>query len=197
MIRAGLVAALLAAWGAAACTRVVEQPPLPTPQAPPPVVKPVVRKAARSANPWGSTSFASDRPAAVAPRPVAVQARPAAVDTLNGDPKGLTREDLQKAVDAVMPTIAACFDGAEGAGSVAVSFDADPGGKPVNLKVSGGGPGPEGCVRGVLGGLRLPTFTGAPVPVHLPLAIRAPTRAKTAAAPPAPSGQPPPLFVNP
>jgi hypothetical protein len=196
MIRAAF---FLLVWGAAACTKVQEQPVLPPPEAPPPVVKPVVRKPARSANSWGS-SFASERPAAPAPRAVvAVDARPATVETLNGDPNGLKREDLQKAVDAVMPTLAACFDNAEGAGSVAVSFDADPGGKPINLKVSGGGPGPEGCVRGVLGGLRLPTFTGAPVPVHLPLAIRAPVRAKTAAAPAtaAPPGAPPPLFVTP
>jgi hypothetical protein len=201
MIRAAW-AAILVAWGTAACSRTLEQPPPPPPEAPPPAVKPMVKKAARPANPWGSSwgasSFATERPAAAsAPRAVAVDARPAA-NTLNGDPDGLKQEDLQKAIDAVMPTIAACFDGAEGAGSVTVSFDADPSGRPANLKVAGGGAGPEGCVRGVLGGLRLPTFTGAPVPVALPLAIRAPVRAKTAAAPAAvPSGQPPPLFVNP
>jgi hypothetical protein len=203
LLRSGLLGAGLLGSGGA-CTKVIEQPTLAPPDNPPPEVK-VAKKPTRppSRNPWPpSTAFASDRTAPVARPAAAPDTRPA-VETLNGDPNGLKREDLQKELDGAMPALAACFDGSEGSSNVALSFDADPAGKAANLKVSGGNPTSAGCVRGVLGGLRLPAFSGAAVPVHFPLTVRAPVRPKPAAAaqaataPAAEPAAPPPLFVNP
>ncbi len=196
------VAALWLACAGGACTKVQEQPELPRQVMAQPIASAPAKPARPRNTPWpSSTPFAPDR---VAPaRRSAPDTRPA-VETLNGDPNGLKREDLQKVMDGAMPALAGCFEGSEGSISVAVSFDADPGGKATNLKVSGGGAGAEKCVSGVAAGLRLPSFAGASVPVHFPLSIRAPIRAKPAAAasPGAPAAAPEPaapapLFMNP
>jgi hypothetical protein len=169
-----------------ACTKVNEQPVLP-PTVQPPAPQPVARKPAPRPAPWRS-AFASDKPREpVARLPRQPDAGPPP-ETLNGDPNGLKREALQKALDGAMPAFAACFDGSQGSMSVSLSFDADPGGKASNLRVSGGGGA----------GLALPTFSGSAVPVHFPLSIRAsapaPAPAPAAKAEPA---RPAPVFVNP
>jgi hypothetical protein len=193
MVRHALVALLVGC--SAACTKVNEQPALP-PQAPSPAVGPVVKKTVRPRPTW-STSFESDRPV-VARRTAPPDARPA-IETLNGDPNGLAREELQKALDAAMPAFARCFESSEGSVNVSLSFDAEPAGEASKLKISGGGAAAERCVSGVVNGLRLPTFSGPPVPVHFPLSIQAATRPKTAAVPQPASepARPAPLFVSP
>jgi hypothetical protein len=197
MIR-GRTTFLAAAALLGACTKVNEQPVLP-PQAPavpqaavkkPPAPRPPVR--------WKS-AFASERTTTTTTTrlPRTPDAGPA-VDTLNGDPQGLKREALQKALDAAMPSFAACFDGSQGSVNVALSFDVDPSGRASKLRVTGGGAAAERCVSGVTNGLRLPTFAGPPVPVHFPLSIRASAPAAPAApAATAESARPSPLFVNP
>jgi hypothetical protein len=193
---AGTVAACLLALGAGACSKVNEQPPLPAPEEAPPPVK-QVKKAPRPNRPWPSSSaFASDQMAAQ-PRAAPDAARPA-VETLNGDPNGLKREDLQKILDGAMPAFAACFDKAERSVNLALSFDAEAAGSVGNLKVSGGDPASDTCVKRVVTGLRLPTFSGPAVPVHFPLSIQASVR-KMPATPPPPAepARPAPVFVNP
>jgi hypothetical protein len=160
----GLLSVLTLAAGA--CTKVQEQPVL---QTPPPEAKPAPpplppRAAKPAKQRWGF-----DPPA---PPPRRQPAEPAvAVDTLNGDPNGLKRDDLQKALDAAMPRFTSCFGSATGSVNVSLTFDATAEGKPDNIKVAGGG-GADGCVTGVVKGLRLPTFSGKPVPVSFPLSIQ-------------------------
>jgi hypothetical protein len=182
-----------------ACTKVNEQPILPAaaeiPEAAQAAKKPAPRPPARGG--WKS-AFASDRPSDPPARlPRTPDAAPPA-ETLNGDPEGLKREALQKALDAAMPAFAACFDGSQGSVNVSLSFDADPSGRARNLRISGGGAAAERCVSGVAAGLALPTFTGAAVPVHFPLSIRAsaPVAAPAPAAKAEPA-KPAPVFVNP
>jgi hypothetical protein len=130
-------------------------------------------------------------------------------DTLNGDPKGPTREALSQALDGVLPAVARCFP--DGAASVGVSLEADPSGKAANVKVTGAGAA-EGCVRGAVAAVRLPTFEGKAVPVSFPINIQttrpappagaAPTAAAAPVAPPAPEpvpggAAPPSVFVQP
>jgi hypothetical protein len=192
--------ALSSIWGAAGCIKVNEQPPLPEVELEPPPAAPVVKKAPRPNRPWAPTAFASDP----APPPAQVAAKPDAarpvVETLNGDPNGLKREDLQKILDGAMPAFAACFEKSETSVNVGLSFDADPAGGASNLKVTGGDPASSSCVKKVVSGLRLPGFSGPAVPVHFPLSIHASTRPKPAAsAPPAVTepARPAPVFVNP
>ena len=190
--RAGLAAGL-ALGLAGACTKVVEPPPLePGPPVPEPV-KP--RKFAPPPPAWPS------RPAAPAPPPAAPKEAAPAVETLNGDPDGLKREDLQNKLDAAMDRFSACVD-APGTTHVALSFEAAPEGGAQNVKVSGGGATAEKCVAGVVAGLSLPKFSGKAVPVHFPITVQ---RTVTQPAPRAPDEQraagrpmsPPMIFVKP
>jgi hypothetical protein len=176
-----------------ACTKVVEPPVLePAPPAPEPVKK---RNVAPPPRAWPS------RPAAqVAPPPAPKPAEPA-IETLNGDPQGLKREDLQNALDGAMDRFSACVDSA-GTTRVALSFDADPSGGAQNVKVSGGGASAESCVAAVVTRLSLPKFSGKSVPVHFPITVqrtvtqRAPSAPDERRASGGPSG-PPTLFVKP
>jgi hypothetical protein len=195
--RVGLAAAVALSLGGlgAACTKVVE-PPVLDPQAP--VPEPVKkRKFAPPPPAWPAA-----KPAAPTPPPPPPPAAPA-VETLNGDPEGLKREDLQNRLDAAMDRFTACVD-APGTTRVALSFDAAPEGGAQNVKVSGGGAVADKCVAGVVAGLSLPKFSGKPVPVHFPIVVQRtvtqqparPAAEEERRASGGPSG-PPMIFVKP
>ena len=180
-----------------ACTKVNEQPVAPAPaqiaaSAPKEKTRPPAPR------PKWETTFDEDEEAPPAP-PSPPPAAP--VETLNGDPEGLRREDLQKTLDAALPSLASCFDGAVGSVSVALSFDADPAGKAENIQISGADPTAKSCVSARVKALSLPRFAGKAVPVHFPISVqRTTTAAKPAekASPsPAAAAGPPPVFINP
>jgi hypothetical protein len=199
-VRLALGALGVLALAAGACTKVQEQPVL---QAPPPEARPAPPPPPKAAKPakarWGFD----------APAPPRRQADPqpaVASDTLNGDPNGLKREDLQKTLDAAMPRFTSCFDSATGSVNVSLTFDAGPDGKPDNVKVAGGGSTADRCVATVVNGLRLPTFSGKPVPVSFPLSIqRTVTQTTAPKKPPLTTDLPnntgrlasPPMFIRP
>jgi hypothetical protein len=193
--RAGSGAALaLVVALSGACTKVVEPPVL---ESPPPPPEPAKKRKVASAPAWPSS-----RPSTPTPTPSAPGPEQPAVETLNGDPEGLKREDLQNILDAAMDRFTACVD-APGTTRVALSFDADPSGSPQNVKVAGGGAPAEACVAGVVATLPLPKFSGKPVPVHFPITVQ---RTITQPAPRAPDEQrrasggpsgPPMIFVKP
>jgi hypothetical protein len=196
MIRPLLVAVALLG----ACTKVNEQPPAPqtAPLEQVPRQATAPRPTAKLRSPTWTSAWVDDQTRPPTPKLAARPDAAPAPATLNGDPKGLEREALQKILDAAMPAFAACFDGVQGSHTVALSFDADPAGRANNVRVQGGGPGAERCVSGVAAGLSLPSFSGNPVPVHFPLSIRGTTTTPPPAAAKAePPAQPAPVFVNP
>jgi hypothetical protein len=138
------------------------------------------------------------------PAPVVVAAQPSASPgqggpaTLNGDPNGLTRETLNQAVQGAMGSLASCFASLTQDPMVAVSFEADPSGRPSLLRVNGAPPDAERCIRNIVQGMRFPAFQGKGVQVDLPLSFH---RVAQPAQPGGPSaGQQPgaaPLFLDP
>jgi hypothetical protein len=128
----------------------------------------------------------------------------AVVATLNGDPNGLKQEDLQRALDGAVGSLASCFK-AGGPSNVGLSFDADPSGRPSGIKVSGASPETERCISNTLSGVRLPRFSGNAVPVQFPLSVHAPApvagatapSSTGAAAPATAAPAAPPIFVKP
>ena len=176
--RAGLAAGLALSLGlAGACTKVVEPPLLePGPPVPEPVKKRQVRPAA------ARLAVPPRRPGAAAPAPK--EAAPV-VETLNGDPEGLKREDLQNRW--TRPWIASAPAWTRRAPRAwPCRSTPTPEGGAQNVKVSGGGAAAEKCVAGVVAGLSLPKFSGKPVPVHFPITVQ---RTVTQPAPRAPDEQ--------
>jgi hypothetical protein len=165
-----LVAALWLLVGTVAgCTKVRQQTdPLPARPLPP-----IAHSSEPTRRPWPTTPAAVTQPPDAAPAVI--------VDTLNGDPKGLKREDINNALQQALPTLAACFQGA-GPPSIGLSFDAEPDGKATNIKVSGASPEGERCVSATLGRTKLPVFEGKSVPVSFPISIYRPTEVPTPAA---------------
>jgi hypothetical protein len=106
--------------------------------------------------------------AVVQPSGSAGQGQPA---TLNGDPNGLTREALNHSIQGAMGSLASCFSALTQDPMVAVSFEADPSGHPSLLRVNGAPPDAERCIRGIVQGIRFPTFQGKGVQVDLPLSF--------------------------
>jgi len=119
--------------------------------------------------------------------------------TLNGDPNGITRETLNRSIQSSMGALASCFTNITQDPMVAVSFEADPSGRPSLVRVRGAPPDAERCIRNVVQSMRFPSFQGKGVQVDLPLSFH---RSRTAG-PPQPAGpqpaQPagPPLFIEP
>jgi hypothetical protein len=123
--------------------------------------------------------------------------QPATRGTLNGDPNGITRETLNRSIQGSMGALAACFTNITQDPMVAVSFEADPSGRPSLVRVNGAPPDAERCIRSVVQGIRFPSFEGKGVQVDLPLSfhhVRSP-----AANPAGHQEQPgaPPLFLEP
>jgi hypothetical protein len=100
---------------------------------------------------------------------------------LNGDPKGLKREDINNALQQALPTFAACFQG-PGSPSIGLSFDAEPDGRASNVKVTGASPDGERCVTATLGRTKLPVFEGKSVAVSFPISVFRPAEVPTPAA---------------
>ena len=119
--------------------------------------------------------------------------------TLNGDPNGITRDTLNRAVQGAMGSLAACFSTLTEDPMVSVSFEADPSGKPSLVRVGGAPPDAERCLRDVVQSIHFPSFEGKGVQVDLPLSFHRVARPAQQAAPP--GGQQPsqgaPLFLQP
>jgi hypothetical protein len=117
--------------------------------------------------------------------------------TLNGDPNGITRESLNRSVQGAMGALAGCFASTTQDPTIAVSFEADPSGKPSLVRISGAPPDAEHCVREVVQNIRFPAFDGKAVPVDLPLSFHRVARPEQASQPAqaAPAG--PSLFLQP
>jgi len=184
------------------CKRHSYLPPLPTPpQISAPEPRPSNKKVAYRAEPGTpiAPSVIPDDPAPTALAPLSGGSEKAAVQraTLNGDSNGLTRETLHRAVQGAMAALASCFASVTQDPTVAVSFEADPSGKPTLVRISGAPPDAEHCVRDVVQSIRFPAFDGKAVQVDLPLSFHrvprpAPANQPTQAAPAAPS-----LFLQP
>jgi len=145
-------------------------------------------------------------PVVISDDPVPSEAQPGAATgqaggrlTLNGDANGITRETLNRSIQAAMGSLAACFANLTQDPMVAVSFEADPSGRPSLVRVNGAPSDAERCIRNVVQGIRFPSFEGKGVQVDLPLSFH------RVAAPPQsgnPSGEQqapaaPPLFMEP
>jgi hypothetical protein len=121
----------------------------------------------------------------VAPTPTALppDAAPSVViDTLNGDPKGLKREDINNALQGALPTLASCFQGPGAPPSIGLTFDAEPDGRASNIKVNGASPAATSCVSASLARVKLPVFEGKSVPVSFPITVYSPPVPTPAAA---------------
>jgi len=91
--------------------------------------------------------------------------------TLNGDPNGLTREALSRSLQGAMGSLATCFSSSDQDPMVAVSFEAEPSGRPSMLRIGGAPPQAEQCIRNIVQNIRFPSFEGKAVPVDLPLSF--------------------------
>jgi hypothetical protein len=174
-------AALVLALGG--CTRVTEPDPAP-PAAPPAAPAPRPPRPQSRPSPWPSQLL----PAAARPVDAAPVLIPTA-DTLNGDPKGLKKEEISAALQKALPSLAPCL-GAAGSGNVGLSFDASPEGRARNIKVTNASPETERCVSSTLADLKLPTFEGKSVPLDFPLTVHRPDPPAPVAAEPPPAGPP-------
>jgi len=154
---------------------------------------------------YRQTGGESIAPMVIADDPAPTQAQPGGGaqapgrSTLNGDPNGITRETLNRSIQGAMGSLAACFTNITQDPMVAVSFEADPSGRPSMLRVSGAPPDAEHCIRNVMQGVRFPAFEGKGVQVDLPLSFH---RAARPAQPASPSGEQQaqgaaPLFLQP
>ena len=195
-----LVAGLLGATDA--CKRQSYLPPLTQlPQVSAPAPRPsnkTVAYRAEPGTPIAPSVIPDDPPPAAFVAPSASSDK-AAVQraTLNGDPNGITRETLNHSVQGAMGALAACFASMTQDPMVAVSFEADPSGKPSLVRISGAPSDAEHCVREAVQNIRFPAFDGKAVQVDLPLSFHrvprpAPANQPTQAAPAAPS-----LFLQP
>lgn len=143
-------------------------------------------------------------PVVIADDPVAPQAVPTVTghpggsnQTLNGDPRGITRETLNRSIQGAMGALAGCFANITHAPMVAVSFEADPNGRPSLVRVNGAPPDAERCIRGVVQGIRFPSFDGKGVQVDLPLSFHRTTGTPQTVNQPAKQAAAPPLFLDP
>lgn len=124
--------------------------------------------------------------------------KPVGSVTLNGDPNGITRETLNRSIQGAMGALASCFTNITHDPMVAVSFEADPSGRPSLVRVAGAPPDAERCIRNVVQGMRFPSFQGKGVQVDLPLSFhrsRVATPQATGQQPAQPAA--PPLFIEP
>lgn len=141
-------------------------------------------------------SWGLNQGAEAAPRRVALQTGatyPGATTSLNGDPGGLNREQLQVALQASLPRLSGCFSNGTDT-SVVVSFDADPSGSVRGVRVRGAVDA-EPCVRQAIESIRFSRFSGNPVAIDYPINISRTTQIVTN--PPAQPVDKPPEAVNP
>jgi hypothetical protein len=140
--------------------------------------------------------IADDPAPAAAPTPGA--ANKGGSGTLNGHPGGITRETLNRSIQGSMGALAACFTNLTNDPMVAVSFEAEPSGRPSLVRINGAPPDAERCIRNIVQGIRFPGFEGKGVQVDLPLSFHRVSRpAQPAAANQQAQENAPPLFLEP
>lgn len=105
-----------------------------------------------------------------------------APETLNGDPEGLKRDELQAALQGVLGRLAQCFVKSEVTSAV-VSFEADPTGVPRGIRVKGAEGPTASCISGIVSAISFPRFSGNPVPIDYPISV---LKQQTAAIPETP-----------
>jgi hypothetical protein len=167
------VTAAVLLLGAGGCKKSVLPRLPPMPKLPAPAADPAKNVQYRS------TPGQAIAPVVIAddPEPAPTVAQPttgggqARVTTLNGDPNGLTRETLNRSLQGAMGSLASCFSSVSQDPMVAVSFEADPSGRPSLLRVNGAPPDAERCIRNIVQGIRFPSFQGKGVQVDLPLSF--------------------------
>jgi hypothetical protein len=119
-------------------------------------------------------SLLTDAPAPVVrpavPPPSAVTAP---VDSLNGDPRGLTRGDLNRVMSDAVKQMSSCFTAGTPNPKINLSFEAEPSGRTSLLRVKGAPSNAEPCIRNIIQEMRLPSFEGKAVPVEMPLVFQA------------------------
>jgi hypothetical protein len=207
LVRLSLAAATLA-LGPIACTRVVEQPPAPVVNTPPPPVRVPSKQAKRPRPAWNSAGYgagasagptapgATQRPSYRGPTPEEEEA--AKVMTLQ-------RDKLQKVLDDALPTLTSCW-GNETQLTANIAFEVTGAGKAENVRMPGAPEAAARCVADRVRALPLPTYTGPVLSIQIPVKVASrveghagvPTNNVAAAA--APAAAPPPapkLFVNP
>jgi hypothetical protein len=162
-------ASLLLVCTVGACTKVRQQSD-PLPARP----LPSIARTEPTRRAWPVSPSSAPLPPDAAP--------PVVIDTLNGDPKGLKREDINNALQQALPTLAGCFQGSGGPPSIGLTFDAEPDGRASNIKVSGATPVAERCVSASLARVKLPVFEGKSVPVSFPITVYSPPVPKPTAA---------------
>ena len=142
-------------------------------------------------------------PVVIADDPVPTAAQPGAAGegagrgSLNGHPNGITRESLNRSIQGVMGSLAACFTNITQDPMVAVSFEADPSGRPSLVRINGAPPDAEHCIRNVVQGIRFPGFEGKGVQVDLPLSFHRTRPVQQPTAEQQGQAAPPPLFLEP
>jgi hypothetical protein len=141
----------------------------------------------------------NDNPAPVA-APTAGPAKPAGEATMNGHPNGITRETVNRSIQTAMGALATCFTNVTQDPMVAVSFEAEPSGRPSLVRVNGAPPDAEKCIRSVMQSVRFPAFEGNGMKVDFPLSfhrVAQPTQAANPAEQRGGQENPPPLFLEP
>jgi hypothetical protein len=150
---------------------------------------------------YRSESGSPIAPAVVPDDPMPTQVQPVTGSpvgqrsTLNGDANGITRDTLNRSIQGAMGSLATCFASLTQDPMVAVSFEADPSGRPSLVRVGGAPPDAEHCIRNVVQNIRFPSFEGKGVQVDLPLSFHRIARPASPASQQAPPGAP--LFIEP
>jgi hypothetical protein len=188
-----------------ACGKSKGPPPVPVIQPMPMGAPTEIQEAVPGIRIQGGTPIApvvlgDDSPA---PAPAAISASPANArgpqgGSLNGDPRGLTRDSLNRSMAPVVGRIASCFSPGMGNPMVSLSFDAEPNGRTSLLRVKGAPPDSEYCIRKIMQDIKFPAFEGKAVPIDLPLSFHQVGKATSGGGPAGPSpAQPAPLFMDP
>jgi hypothetical protein len=181
---------------------------------PPPLPKRLAVTAPESTSPPQPIAFRTSGGTPIAPVVIADDPAPAVVpsaqehlnvpgSTLNGDPKGLSREVLNRALQGAVASVASCFSSSSQAPMVAISFEADPSGRPSLVRVTGAQSDAEHCIRNVIQDVRFPSFEGKGVQVDFPVTFHRVARAAQSGSPsgeeqtPGASPSGPPLFMAP
>jgi hypothetical protein len=138
-----------------------------------------------------------DEPSPGAAAVVATPGQQGGGGTLNGHPQGITRETLNHSIQGAMGALAACFANVTQEPMVAVSFEAEPNGRPSLVRVNGAPPDAERCIRGVMQNVRFPAFEGKGVQVDLPLSFHRVAQPGQPGHSPGEQPGAPPLFLEP
>jgi hypothetical protein len=154
---------------------------------------------AQGGEPIAPVVISDDPLPSVAPAPIQPSGGgpPGQRPTLNGNANGLTREALNIAIQGAMGSVASCFSALTQDPMVAVSFEADPSGRPSLVRINGAPSDAERCIRNVVQGIRFPAFEGKGVQVDLPLSFHRIAQSPQQGNPQAQQPAQAPLFLQP